>query len=181
MGIKYVFSPYGDTVSFFSQYSDTLYVINSEAIIEPRYYINYGNNNQELSMKFVNTVGPNKINDFRYVRQIRNNSGIYHLYRQLQTDEHIILSGVIDGETYTWIYCKSSGKSINMIPFKNDLLRNIIYNTSDHKYFYSCQFASFYINASSEVKSYYSNELFGALEKAKNDNPIILIFKFNTF
>ena len=92
IGMTEVFSAIGNITSVFVQFIDTLYAVSKGGKLQP-FFIDYGNNNQQLSTKFINNFGPLPT-DFKRDDQLRASSGIYQLTSQQQTNNHMHLTGI---------------------------------------------------------------------------------------
>lgn len=181
IGIKSIYSIYNNQLFIFSQYCDTIFEVSNYAL-NPKYFIDYKNNNQDLSKKYVDRIGPNKTVDWDYINDVRKNSNVYHLRSQFHTRDHIIIGGVYNRTSFTWVYDKHSGHTIDLMHYKTELLNNIAFMGNDQEFYYTVRFASGYNSAPEICKRFYSEKLNELLKISESqDNPIVLKYKFKNF
>jgi len=179
IGMTEVFSVSGNETSLFSPFNDTLYVVSENGKIRPRYVIDYGNHNQQLSTKFMNNIGPLPT-DFNRNNQLRASSGIYQLAEQLQTNSHIHLTGIRNKSLYRFLVDKKSLNVIDLV--NNNQTFNFGFRASDENYYYSVAITEAFKKSGEPTFNEYPESLKNALKKAeKNSNPIVLVWEVRTF
>lgn len=177
-----VFSPFCDELSMFCQYVDTLFSFGPSGTLIPKYLIDYGNDNQVLSTKYCNDLGPNPVIDFQRNSALRKTSNIYRLLDQFQTESHIHLVGLNNTRVFRFLIDKGSGNVIDLQE-NNNLVLRFGFRASDCQYFYSLAFASaFKKDKNGIVSNKYPEKLKNIVIGASNeDNPILLVWKVSRF
>lgn len=179
IGITEVFSAYADVTSLYSQFNDTLYAVSQDRKLETRFFIDYGNGNQQLSAKFINNIGPLPT-DFKRNDQLRAASGIWQLSEQLQTNNHIHLTGIKDKSLFRFLVDKKSLNVVDLV--KNNQTFKFGFRASDEKYYYSVAFYEAFEKPGSALYKNYPEELKNALRKAEiTSNPIVLVWEIASF
>jgi hypothetical protein len=174
-----IFSTFGNVTSLFSDYNDTLYIVGNDRKLQPDYLIDYGNNNQQLSTKFVNNIGPLPT-DFQRNNQLRASSGIFQLSRQLQTNDQLHLSGIKDMKLFSYIIDKKSLNVLDLV--RNNQTFNFGIRASDDKYYYSVAVNEAFKKPGEALYNDYPEVLKNALLKAEtNSNPIVLVWEIGSF
>lgn len=167
IGISDVYSAVQDSLFVFSQYRDTLYYVDENYTLKPAYSLNFEFENQKLSDHYLAEMLDSKTSDFKLIKQKRESSGVFHLYRQYHTNRHIYLTGVQSGKSYHFFFVKEKGETINVKP--SGIPMNILASDDTHFYTYlSPVFSS--KNLSPELRSMHS-------QLGEGDNPIIVAVK----
>ena len=179
IGMTEIFSVSGKETSLFSPFNDTLYFVSEGGKIRPRYVIDYGNDNQQLSTKFMNNIGPMPT-DFNRNNQLRASSGIYQLAEQLQTNSHIHLTGIRNKSLYRFLVDKKSLNVIDLV--HNNQTFNFGFRASDENCYYSIAVTEAFKKPGDPSFNEYPASLRNALKKAeKNSNPIVLVWEISSF
>ncbi len=179
IGMQEAFSSFGKVTSFYTQYNDTLYAMSPGRKTKPAFLIDYGNANQKLSTAFINTIGPLPT-DFKRNTQLRSDSGIYHLYSQLQTDTHIQLTGIRNKSLFNYLVDKKSLNVLDLVKNKQSL--NFGFRASDEKYYYSMAFIEAFHLPGDPSFNEYPLLLKAALKTAAiSNNPVVLIWETSSF
>lgn len=122
------FSRYNDEVYYNLTFNDTLFTVLSPNIIQPKYVIDFGS--EKSSFDFLHAAGEDVAT---YMKG--NPKGAYMISNFFETPSYIHFSFQYNGQPYTTVYSKKSGKS-HTGKLENDFfIQDILFQCADNDNF----------------------------------------------